>query len=257
MLGDESLDFVVLLSSSNSLLGAPGLADYSSANAALDAFVDCAGRPAGWRHVAAINYAPWSDVGMSARSLEGGGGGRQRRTEDAPQLSIPPAAGAEAFARVLASGRAQVAVDPQDLPYLMELVRAHAAGVTTATAPDVAPESKATPAATASEQNGRMVATPYEPPASDTERRLAAIWSELLGVDRIGVHDDFFELGGHSLLATRVLSRIEQAIGARLTLRDVFDAPTVHRLAERIGVSPRTASPSSDGADDEREEMDF
>jgi hypothetical protein len=51
----------------------------------------------------------------------------------------------------------------------------------------------------------------YEEPQGDTERRLAAIWSEVLGVERVGRHDNFFELGGHSLLAVSVIERMRRA----------------------------------------------
>ena len=74
------------------------------------------------------------------------------------------------------------------------------------------------------------VASAYEPPSTDTERFLAEIWTSLLGVDRIGIDDNFFELGGHSLLATRVLARIGDSLHVRLTLRNIFDSPTVRGL---------------------------
>ena len=90
-------------------------------------------------------------------------------------------------------------------------------------------------------------------PGGDVQQRLIAIWAELLGTEQIGPDDDFFELGGHSLMATRVLSRIDEAFGVRLALRDVFDAPTVRRLAERIGA----AAPAASGDDDDREELEF
>src|SRR5215213_8322436 len=63
-------------------------------------------------------------------------------------------------------------------------------------------------------------------PATATERKLAEVWAELLGVDRVGRDDDFFELGGHSLLATRLVSRIRRDCGAELPLQDVFTART-------------------------------
>jgi acyl carrier protein len=97
----------------------------------------------------------------------------------------------------------------------------------------------------------------FAPPATEIERRVAAIWTELLGIDSIGIHDDFFELGGHSLLATRVLARIDDACGVRLALRDVFDAPTIHRLAERIAAAAPAITGVSQSPDDDREEIEI
>jgi amino acid adenylation domain-containing protein len=74
----------------------------------------------------------------------------------------------------------------------------------------------------------------YEAPRNETEKTLAAIWSEILGVELVGVHDNFFELGGHSLVATRVLSRMNEAFGVELPLRYMFDRPTVAGLAEAL-----------------------
>jgi malonyl CoA-acyl carrier protein transacylase len=76
--------------------------------------------------------------------------------------------------------------------------------------------------------------TPYVEPRTGTERRLAGIWAALLGLGRVGVHDDFFELGGHSLLATRLLLRVRDAFGREVSLQSIFDSPTVARLAARI-----------------------
>ncbi|WP_261991509.1 non-ribosomal peptide synthetase, partial [Streptomyces sp. OR43] len=68
-------------------------------------------------------------------------------------------------------------------------------------------------------------------PAGATEELLARIWSEVLGVDRIGADDNFFEVGGHSLLATQVVSRIREAFRAEVPLSALFDRPTVRELA--------------------------
>ncbi|WP_164002997.1 non-ribosomal peptide synthetase, partial [Pyxidicoccus caerfyrddinensis] len=75
----------------------------------------------------------------------------------------------------------------------------------------------------------------FEAPRTETEQKLAAIFAEVLNVEQVGLHGDFFELGGHSLLATQLVSRVQEAFKVELPLRDVFEAPTVETLAERIG----------------------
>ncbi|MEU9634607.1 amino acid adenylation domain-containing protein [Streptomyces tendae] len=72
------------------------------------------------------------------------------------------------------------------------------------------------------EQDGRSL-----PPGTEEERRMVALWEEVLALVGIGVQDDFFDLGGHSLLLTRLLSRIEETYGVKLGLREVFGSPTV------------------------------
>jgi len=79
----------------------------------------------------------------------------------------------------------------------------------------------------------------------------------VLGLDQVGAEDNFFELGGHSLLAARAISRTSDAIGLKLSLRDIFEHPTIERLARFIqtlqwvadGADAQTTSP-----DGEREE---
>ncbi|WP_255663135.1 non-ribosomal peptide synthetase [Myxococcus sp. RHSTA-1-4] len=71
-------------------------------------------------------------------------------------------------------------------------------------------------------------------PRGPEEELLAGLFEELLGVSHVGAYDSFFDLGGHSLLATRVVARIQATFGVSLSLRDLFEDPTVGRLAERI-----------------------
>jgi thioesterase domain-containing protein/acyl carrier protein len=71
-------------------------------------------------------------------------------------------------------------------------------------------------------------------PRDETERRLAAIWEELLGTAPIGIDDHFFELGGHSLLAARAAARIENAFGKRVPVATLFESPTIAQLAPLV-----------------------
>jgi amino acid adenylation domain-containing protein len=78
---------------------------------------------------------------------------------------------------------------------------------------------------------GPAPAAAWEAPATDTEREIAAIWREVLGVERVGATDDLFHLGGHSLRATRILNGIVARFGVTLPVRVIFAHPTVRGLA--------------------------
>lgn len=71
-------------------------------------------------------------------------------------------------------------------------------------------------------------------PRSDLERALVSIWEDVLGVERVGIHDNFFDLGGHSLLAAQLFVRVEQTLGVRLPLASLLHTPTVETLAAGI-----------------------
>jgi acyl carrier protein len=103
----------------------------------------------------------------------------------------------------------------------------------------IARELRTAAAVLAAARAGREVrpgmAGGYVAPRTPTEARLAELWRQLLGVERVGVEDHFFDLGGHSLLAMQVLSRVREAFGVEVPLAALFeDAPTVANLARAI-----------------------
>ena len=75
---------------------------------------------------------------------------------------------------------------------------------------------------------------PFVEPKTATEIKLAEIWSDVLGLEKIGVSDNFFQLGGHSLLATKVLSRIKSVLETEIPLRSLFEFATIAELAPVI-----------------------
>jgi hypothetical protein len=74
----------------------------------------------------------------------------------------------------------------------------------------------------------------FVPPATELEALICRVWSEVLGVTPVGIHDNFFDLGGHSLLATQVVSRLETALDAEVSVAAIFRAPIVADLAEAL-----------------------
>ena len=269
LLGATPLDFVALMSSINSVYGAPGACDYAAANAVLDACAAGKAYPSAWRHVISINWDAWRDVGMAVDLVVPASQRELRRQY--VETGIPPQVGIEALARGLASRRRRLVIESHGVLATIAANRliARSAGIGSSGAEtDSALEGSresavgtgagASAGAAAGAGAGAEILTrpalssEFVAPGSELEQRLAAIWSELLGVHPIGRHDDFFELGGHSLLATRVLARVQETLGARLELRDVFDAPTVSLLAQRIGSEADSAVVS-----EEREEIEF
>jgi len=79
-----------------------------------------------------------------------------------------------------------------------------------------------------------VVANTYEAPRTPAEHKLAEIWAEVLRVKNPGVNDNFFALGGHSLLATQVMTRLRAAWGVTVSLRSLFDYPTIRTLAAHV-----------------------
>ncbi|MEO0968699.1 MAG: phosphopantetheine-binding protein, partial [Cyanobacteria bacterium J06639_18] len=98
----------------------------------------------------------------------------------------------------------------------------------------------------------------FVPPRSSTEQILAEIFSQILEVDQVGIRDDFFELGGNSLLLTQLMTQILRNFTLDLTVMDLFEAPNIAALAERIEKTQNKQSFSADlELKKEREEIEL
>ena len=88
-------------------------------------------------------------------------------------------------------------------------------------------DRKALPAPDAHACVGR---TAYEAPRTPMEQAMAGIWSQVLGVERVGIRDNFFDLGGHSLMAMRLIMAVQDMLGVDVSLRDLFEGPTIEQM---------------------------
>jgi amino acid adenylation domain-containing protein len=218
---DEPLDFFVATSAAGALSGEPGQVDLCAAGAFTDAWAQArARRPGGF--TVAIDWDPWREVGMAAGTA-GLPEELRRAREQALATAIAPAEGREVFTRVVERAwLPQVVVSTKDLSAVLAHLAELERGEVSETAPGRAAYARP------------ELASAYVAPRDPTEEAVAALWSDLLGVDRVGVHDNFFDLGGHSLLATQVLSRVREELGTDLPLDALFAAPTVAGMAEEL-----------------------
>jgi thioesterase domain-containing protein/NAD(P)-dependent dehydrogenase (short-subunit alcohol dehydrogenase family)/aryl carrier-like protein len=147
---------------------------------------------------------------------------------------IRPGEGLEALERSIALDLPQVMVTSLDLAGL------------------IAEADRAEPVAVSGGQTFDRpdLATPYVEPETEVEQALAAEWSKLLGIARVGIDDDFFDLGGHSLIAVRLCANVNKTYGTDFGLAVLAEAPTIREWAQRIDAL--TAPGSDAGATESR-----
>ncbi len=227
----KPLDFVLLCSSISSVCVGFGQVDYFAANAYLDSVAHSWRRDEG-THVVAVNWDAWQEVGMAVNT-EIPEAMRAGRAADL-KLGISPSEGRDAFRRILATDLPQVIVSPRDL-FGREDYRARFELRPQADAgDDFADEHEAVAAPARATSPRPTLSTEFEEPTSETETDIAAIWADLLGLDRVGIRDDFFELGGNSLVMMQVNVRLRSVFGVSLPIRELFETPDVAAMSERI-----------------------
>ncbi|MCL6285132.1 SDR family NAD(P)-dependent oxidoreductase [Ruegeria sp. 2012CJ41-6] len=234
---DTPLDFVALFGSINSILPAAGAMDYSAANAFFDFWPESLERPQAWKHVITFNWGGWARVGMAARLRDG--------DDDL----IDPDMAAQIFLGGLASGAQRLVVTNYDLADTLATIKSVLRSRLHGEFVEAVPTDVLEPAAL-----DDSVLTAHANFETEFQKKIAAVWIELLGAQLEGPDDNFFELGGHSLMATRLISRLDVIASVKLTLRDVFDGPTIREMATRIETE-LGISGFEDGDDDAMEEI--
>lgn len=207
-LGDRKLDFCMLMSSTSSILGGLGHLPYAAANLFMDSFARKVGlTDDGW---ISVNWDPWPQPSKP--------GPEYQTTLDVYKMTREESI--QAFDLVLRGARAsQVIVATGDFPKRLQMWT------------DGFRETHT------SKYDRPDLPTPYVPPENDVQRRLASLWAELLGVDKVGIHDNFFDLGGHSLLALRLMGRVREEFHLDLSVAKLFEEATIANLAGLISLT--------------------
>jgi len=211
LLKDLKPDLLVLFSSISSIVPTHGQSAYCAANAFLDAFASYANAQGRCRTLT-INWPAWREVGIlpGLKALAG----LEYLKEAILRRAISTRDGLEVFKRAVGANFPQVIVSPQDL----EALRSES------NEPRLDIFGAAHSASGPSVTERRGIA---DEPRDGVEKAVAAIWSGVLGVAPIGIHENFLDLGGHSLLAMRIVAQIRAAYQVNFTLRKFFEDPTI------------------------------
>ncbi len=89
----------------------------------------------------------------------------------------------------------------------------------------------------------KVTGTEYTVPTNETEEKLAVIWQEVLGIEKVGINDNFFELGGHSLNAANILTQIQKELNAAISYKMLFAMPTIKEIAKQLQPADKNAYP--------------
>lgn len=230
-------DFFMMFSSAITLVGGVGSSCYAAANAWLDAYASI--RRAAGGHMLSVGWPAWARTGLSEAS----------EPDERKELFrlLPPERGVEAFERLLGSNAAHVLVGEWNrdsplfelgdrLPFQLEK-------------PFAANEKRAASQQLAAIQpaevklKGKGEGAAY----SETERKVAQAWMEVLGYETFGVDDNFFELGGDSILISKLHTRLQEQFPDRIKIADLFSHPTIAKLTAYLQPTANTVGGEPDG----------
>jgi acyl transferase domain-containing protein/acyl carrier protein len=217
VLGGQELDFCLLISSNAAVLGGLGLCAYTAASAFLDALASRLRHRDGLPWIS-TNWDSWPTEEVTGRAAD--------FHTSIDRFAMTRAEAVAAFDRAVAQDIGQLVVSAGDLGARLE--RWTKPGAIRPAGPPGRDPTRAAP------PTRRPRADVPAPPGTPTERTLAAIWGDLLGIDDIGIHDNFFDLGGDSLLGTQLIAQIGRAFRVKVPFRGLFEGPTIAMLARHV-----------------------
>nr|UZC79443.1 KrmO [uncultured bacterium] len=226
VLQETPLDFLALFGSNVSIAGGLGQVDECAANAFLDAYAHSRSMAVQAPYpVVAIDWSGWGWDDHVEQSLTEMPQIQNQVRQLRERYGITPEEAGQAFERILASGQPQIIVSTQSLQAWIDQQN-------TLTSSSFMDQLDPVPPG----PNMPLSDEAYEAPVNDVKVRIAEVWQEVFGVERIGRHDNFFDLGGHSLLAIQLVSRTREALQLdELPLSALFETPTIAGLAATAG----------------------
>lgn len=228
LLKDVKLDFMILYSTTTSILGGFGLVDYCAANAFLDSFAHFNSSRRGV-YTVSIDWGMWQWDDFQESLMAGAPEAQADLKEAREKYGISLQESIEALSRIMFHSLPQVVVSTQDFNAIIE-------------------QNKSITASSFMEQFNLMrqsdlaqprpdLSSTYVAPSNDIERTIIDILRELFGIEGIGVNDDFFDLGGNSLVGISFISRLRKTFNVEVSISLLFEAPTVARMASVIAES--------------------
>ncbi|MEV6164504.1 SDR family NAD(P)-dependent oxidoreductase, partial [Streptomyces sp. NPDC052052] len=233
-------ELFVLYSSTVTAVGGHGEGDYGAANAFLDAFATAEDGTGGVAHrVVSVGWGAWQHDRWQAKAYAAAPGLLERARRSREEFGFTEEEGTAALGRAVAAGPAHLYALNQPLDDLVAEMR-------TLADPEALTGSGG--AAGGSEQRYPRpeLRVPWTAPRNETERRVARVWQDLLGMEQVGVHDPFFELGGTSLVGLAVVNRLGAEFGTELAAASLFEHPTVAQLAELLDAARPDGGASGD-----------
>ncbi|MBE9060863.1 type I polyketide synthase [cf. Phormidesmis sp. LEGE 11477] len=225
-LADLNPDFCCVQSSLSSVIGGLGLAAYAGANHFIDAFVAQQNQQSPFS---------WFSINWDAIAEKEENSLQQKSWGDAlANFALTPTEAWQATERILTQATpGQIIVSKGDL---FARHRRWIKAVPSVQLIEETNNSQSDGSTQSDKSYSRpQLSTAYAAPRNTTEITIAAIWQDLLGLEKIGVNDSFFDLGGHSLLAIQVISRLREAFPVDIEMRNLlFEAPTVAKIAAVI-----------------------
>jgi len=219
------LDFCLLISSNASILGGLGSLCYSAANTFMDAFAQSYNKRNNGRWISA-NWDGWllEDADKLNASYQ----------TSLDQYAMTPDESVEAFRQIVTSAPpGQIIVSTGDLNSRLDLWVKGNAQQSAAGAINGDPDKH---------HPRPGLKTAFVPPSNETEEIIIKAWQDLLGIDKLGIHDNFFDLGGNSLIGLKVIGRLKKDLNVELAIVALFESPTVSALAKTINQGSNASS---------------